>query len=319
MDKALTTLQPDHALRMALEGIKKDPKLSDLTKEKYSKTLLNYSATGRSLVNANDLRDYCLTVPRGTRSLLKAAIGRLAKELEFQAQANATPKNVRVMQAAIYNARALMNAIKAETPKGEKYHHWLTAEQLTRIMGMTRKNGSSLIEIRDRVALGLMSNGMLRRSEAAGVRFADIRTRDRFRILEVTGKGDKTRLIKLAAGLALDIEKLEELLGSGHVLRPILKRSTRPPGYTRFGDYFVGESISSQSLYNLVRRYGKMIGIPDLQPHDLRRTAAGLAYRGGVPIEQISLTLGHENMMTTINYLGIKRDWDLQPADVIPY
>jgi integrase len=76
--------------------------------------------------------------------------------------------------------------------------------------------------------------------------------------------------------------------------------------------------MSSQALYNLVIKYGKMIG-RQLQPHDLRRTGAQIAWKAGVPIEQISLALGHESIETTSLYLGIERDWEKQPADFIPY
>ena len=83
-------------------------------------------------------------------------------------------------------------------------------------------------------------------------------------------------------------------------------------------DIAVGEAMSSQALYDLVIKYGKMIG-KQLQPHDLRRTGAQIAWKAGVPIEQISLSLGHESIETTSLYLGIERDWEKQPADFIPY
>jgi hypothetical protein len=43
-----------------------------------------------------------------------------------------------------------------------------------------------------------------------------------------------------------------------------------------------------------------------IAPHDLRRTFAKLAYRGGSPIDQIQLSLGHDSIQTTEEYLGVE-------------
>jgi integrase/recombinase XerD len=164
----------------------------------------------------------------------------------------------------------------------------------------------------------LMSNGMLRRSEAVLLRFSDLKERDGHHVLEVVGKGAKTRGVKLSPVLSKDIRFLQEQWGDGAILRPLIKRKKQPTGHMRIGDLWAGKSMSSQALYNLVIKYGKMIG-RQLQPHDLRRTGAQIAWKAGVPIEQISLALGHESIETTSLYLGIERDWEKQPADFIPY
>ena len=142
--------------------------------------------------------------------------------------------------------------------------------------------------------------------------------RDGYHIVEVVGKGAKTRGVKLSPVLSKDILFLQDQWGGNVILRPLLKRKKRPKGYAQVGDLWVGKSMSSQSLYNLVVKYGKMIG-RQLQPHDLRRTGAQIAWKAGVPIEQISLALGHESIETTSLYLGIERDWEKQPAVFIPY
>jgi len=65
-----------------------------------------------------------------------------------------------------------------------------------------------------------------------------------------------------------------------------------------------GESISTTGLYNIVQKRGALIGKPELQPHDLRRTYAELGRRAGVPISQISKLLGHASIETTQDYLA---------------
>jgi len=61
-------------------------------------------------------------------------------------------------------------------------------------------------------------------------------------------------------------------------------------------------SLSTTSVRDIVQRYGAAIGIPDLNPHDLRRTHAKLARLGGAPIEVIQHSLGHASARTTELY-----------------
>jgi integrase len=43
-------------------------------------------------------------------------------------------------------------------------------------------------------------------------------------------------------------------------------------------------------------------------PHDLRRTHATLAHKGGAPVEQIQICLGHASLITTQLYLGLEQN-----------
>ena len=106
---------------------------------------------------------------------------------------------------------------------------------------------------------------------------------------------------------------------SNHRLTPILfKRNPlvrKPTNSIRS----LGESISTTGLYNIVRKRGGMIGKPDLQPHDLRRTYAELGRRAGVPISQISKLLGHSSLETTQEYLNIELDLEMTISDFVPF
>jgi integrase len=307
-----------YLLQQTIRSIELDDSLQPSTKTTYISALQKYCNSGGSLANASQIREYAAGLAVSERAFLKAGISRMAKEIEYQVKSGATPENIDLVQANIFRAEALTSSIAVTQPKGEKVHTWLTSHELKALIAITHKNKHGLIGTRDRVALGLMSNGMLRRSEVVLLHFSDLKVRDGYHIIEVVGKGAKTRGVKLSPILAEDIYSLRAHWGDGAILRPLLKRKKRPKGYERIGDLWVGESMSSQALYNLVIKYGKMIG-KHLQPHDLRRTGARVAWKAGVPIEQISLALGHESIETTSLYLGIERDWEKQPADFIPY
>jgi integrase/recombinase XerD len=66
--------------------------------------------------------------------------------------------------------------------------------------------------------------------------------------------------------------------------------------------------LKSAARQQLVREYAVQIGIGELAPHDLRRTAAKLCRSKGGELEQIQFLLGHESILTTERYLGSEQD-----------
>jgi integrase len=52
-------------------------------------------------------------------------------------------------------------------------------------------------------------------------------------------------------------------------------------------------------------------------PHDLRRTYAKLAHKGGAKLDQIQLSLGHASLTTTERYLGVRQNRDDAPCDYL--
>jgi integrase len=52
----------------------------------------------------------------------------------------------------------------------------------------------------------------------------------------------------------------------------------------------------------------KSAGIDHLGPHDLRRTCAKFCRKAGGDIEQVQELLGHENLATTVTYLGVRQE-----------
>ena len=59
----------------------------------------------------------------------------------------------------------------------------------------------------------------------------------------------------------------------------------------------------------------RQAGLPNIAPHDLRRTSAKLCRAGGGELEQIQLLLGHASVQTAERYLGTKQDLVNAPND----
>ena len=77
----------------------------------------------------------------------------------------------------------------------------------------------------------------------------------------------------------------------------------------------MGESITPQAIRNIVAGYALKLENQGIAPHDLRRTFAKLAHKGGSPIDQIQLSLGHDSIQTTEKYLGVEQDLTDAPCD----
>ena len=82
------------------------------------------------------------------------------------------------------------------------------------------------------------------------------------------------------------------------------------------GDHVTGEHLSNQGVWRCVETYANRLHLK-VSPHDLRRTHAKLAYRGGAKLDQIQLALGHASLTTTERYLGVKQDLTDAPADYL--
>ena len=67
-------------------------------------------------------------------------------------------------------------------------------------------------------------------------------------------------------------------------------------------------------MFHLVKAYGTELGIP-IAPHDLSRSFAKLAHKGRAALEQIQISLGHESIVTTELYLGVRQDLVDAPCD----
>ncbi len=63
----------------------------------------------------------------------------------------------------------------------------------------------------------------------------------------------------------------------------------------RHGGSVQTTAMSAQAIFNVVTAYAKQIGV-EVAPHDLRRSFAKLAHKGGAPVDQIQLSLGHSSM-----------------------
>lgn len=212
-----------------------------------------------------------------------------------------------------------VSKVKNEKQRGRKVGRWLErdeAEQLIRepIRLARQEEIATLKALRDRAILSVMIGAGLRRSEVAHLRFEHIQQREgRWIFANLIGKGEKPRSFGIPDWVkqAIDSWTMAAGLRRGRVFRA-LNKGLRPRlsgkvktkhGYTTDGN------LTDQAIANIVDYYAKSAGFVTgdgaaaLAPHDLRRTAASLALKGGATIRQIQAMLGHESIITTEKYL----------------
>ena len=185
--------------------------------------------------------------------------------------------------------------------EGTRTGTWLTKRQAEALIN--RPDTATLKGKRDRAMLAVMIGCGLRREEVARLRFRDIGQREgRWVVLDLRGKHGRVRSVPMPgwAKAAIDEWAAAAEISEGAVFRGVNK-----------GDRMSGESLTSQGVWRCVEKYS------DAAPHDLRRTYAKLAHKGGARLDQIQLSLGHASLTTTERYLGVHQDLNDAPCDYI--
>lgn len=140
-------------------------------------------------------------------------------------------------------------------------------------------------DIRLTAILETMLSTGCRVSEISGINKADV---DGDEVL-VHGKGKKERIVYLNARARLAIE------------RYLATRDDDKP-YLFVGEIKPHNRLKISGIGQQIRELGHAAGVPDTHPHRFRRTAATMALNRGMPIEQVQIMLGHEQIETTTLY-----------------
>jgi len=198
-----------------------------------------------------------------------------------------------------------IHRVKGVKQEGQRMGNWLDKEQAEALLDAP--DASTLKGKRDRALLAVLIGCGLRRQEVADLTVGHVQQRAaRWVIVDLVGKRNKTRTVPMPSWTKVLIDRWMQAAGieSGRVFRPVNK-----------GDKVTGERMSAQAIYNAVARYVVALGFDSIAPHDLRRTFAKLAHKGGGALDQIQLALGHASLTTTERYLGVELDLANAPCD----
>lgn len=120
----------------------------------------------------------------------------------------------------------------------------------------------------------------------------------------ITGKGNKQRYVYLTARAKL---ALEEYLST--------RQDQEDALFIGYRKNCVGQPQRLQvgRIEQIIRELGRSAGVENCHCHRFRRTMATQALKSGMPIEQVSMLLGHEELTTTQIYARSDEE-DIQMA-----
>ena len=149
---------------------------------------------------------------------------------------------------------------------------------------------------RDRAIIEVLYGCGLRVSELTGLDVGAVSLEDE--VVRVIGKGSKERLVPLMGSAH---EALAEYLSDwrGELVSSI-------SGAAVFLNVRGGR-ISRQSVFAIVERAGRVVGIDGLHPHTLRHSFATHMLQGGADIRIVQELLGHSSIQTTQLYTHLDR------------
>ena len=187
--------------------------------------------------------------------------------------------------------------VKGAKRIGVKLGNWLTAEQC-RVL-LAAPDVASVLGRRDRAILGILLACGLRRAEVAALDIGTLQQReDHWAIVDLIGKGRHIRTVPVPGWVktAIDEWTATAAISKGRLFRCV----------GRTGSVW-GEGITEKTIWHVVKRYAVTASVPNLAPHNCRRTCARLCHAAGGELEQLQFLLGHVSVETTERYLGCKQ------------
>lgn len=192
------------------------------------------------------------------------------------------------MTAEEYQRTVDIKNIRAKTlPAGRD----LEIDEIRQLVAFCRAEGTPA-GVRDAAIIALLYTCGLRRSELVSLLCEDFDPQTgQLKIRK--GKGRKQRIVYVTGGAHTTLMRWLALLGAetGPLFEPIRKN-----GHIQTG------GLVAQSVYDMLKRRAKQVGIDDFSPHDFRRTFVGDMLDLGVDIATVANIAGHSSVDTTRRY-----------------
>ena len=185
--------------------------------------------------------------------------------------------------------------------KNKSKKEWSSVEVLA-LRNQPKLREEGLLLRRDRALLELLYAAGLRVSELTGLDLVDIEQKER--VLRVTGKGNKERIVPYGS-------KAQEALDKYWPLREQLllqtsggyASSTATPHSEAVFLNYAGRRLTQRSVGRIVKKYVRLVNMNwDLHPHSLRHAFATHLLADGADLRAIQELLGHQSLSTTQKY-----------------
>ena len=191
------------------------------------------------------------------------------------------------MTAEDYHKAASVESVNGETiPAGRE----LSAGEIAALLGSC-ENEQTPAGARDAAVIAVMYAAGLRREEIVNLDLSDY-NQESGRLV-VSGKRRKDRTAYLLNGASHALNDWLDVRGSdpGSLFMPINKAGA-----------IQRRRMTTQAIYNLLKKRASQAGIDGFSPHDLRRTFVSDLLDAGADIAIVAKMAGHASVNTTARY-----------------
>lgn len=285
--------------------------------------VLNDVGAGSRPVYAGTIREFRAWATQNEHQGIYATLAAYKAYLSTQVSPQTTNRKMAAVRKFVRTA-AQMGVIAPEQARqaaevsnikvqGERYGTRLNEKQ-SRLL-LSGPDRSTLKGLRDYAILSVFLGTGLRRAEIASLTWEHIVLLDDvWIILNLVGKGNRTRTVPMHSSVKFALDAYAEALGEVSETDRLLgtERETSETdvifvGINRHGQ--PGNEMTPHGVWYIVTQYAQMAGL-DVKPHDLRRTYASLARKHGAELSEIQLLLGHASVETTQRYVGETLDFE---------
>lgn len=195
---------------------------------------------------------------------------------------------------------------------GKRLNNWLSEGQVQMVLESAEQT-SGLISVRDTIVLRLGFTVGLRRQEIVDIRRGDIIWPDK---IQIVGKGGKAAIVAMPRKLANWVETWEQEVPASEY-DPLVSSFVSQGWEARRVEPTLSR-LSTNSIRDITLRYSRVTGIR-FNPHDMRRSFAGLLFQQTGSIEVVSAALRHSNFGTTQRYLERRQDAAYQAVQKVKF
>lgn len=200
---------------------------------------------------------------------------------------------------SINNSSELSPVADIQIPKTDKnLYDVLSRDEVDKLLNAVDIHSDE--GIRDKAVLELMYGTGLRASELVKLELSDLNQKEK--VIRITGKGGKTRIVPLHQDGWLWLEK--------YLSQPRARLIQNKTGVKRVFVKTRSKQFTRQDLWKLIRKYAGWAGLKKrVYPHILRHSFATHMLENGADLRVLQELLGHESLATTEIYTNIVEDF----------
>lgn len=270
--------------------------LSDASQRQYMNTFKRWML----FCNTNELPHVAMTANNLITFLESETLAHRTKQARLshfrkllEALHAMSPDNIQIEQ--MYKQVKLLKIKRSASEKleQERPQHALTPQQVYQAFQVFE--GDKKQDSRNRCLLAILLYCGLRRAEAAALQWQDIDLE--VSLLKVRhGKGDKDRTIPILGGLHYIRDWQEHSLGRKFIFC----------GFRKGDKLREDKPMSTNAIWEVIKKVESIIGLEGLSPHDARRTVITNLLNNGASVSDVQFVAGHVNPQTTLGYAQIK-------------